>query len=63
MEVKILNIDLVYDSDTEAVNIITKYGKILEYKGFDDLKEHTYKLNKKIIELIQDEFAEETLKE
>lgn len=59
MKVKLLSIELEYDSDEEDFNINIKYGKILEHEDFADLKEDTYKLKDEIVKVIQEKIEEE----
>lgn len=53
MKVKLLDVELEFDSDEENFNINIKYGKILDNEDFKDLKEDTYKLKDKITTIIQ----------
>ena len=59
MKCKLLCIELEYDSELDTVEIITKYGKILEQGYFNELKEQMERLNKDIVKVIQKELEKE----
>lgn len=53
MKVKILDVELEFDSNEENFNINIKYGKIMDNEDFKDLKEDAFKLKDKIVKVIQ----------
>lgn len=55
MNVKLLNIDIYLDENVD-VNIDIKYGKILDNKDFEKLKNQVYDIKNKILKIIKKEF-------
>lgn len=54
MKVKLLSVELEFDSDEEEFDINFKYGNITKHEDFADLKEATYELKDKIVKVIQE---------
>lgn len=52
MIVKLLGIELQYNTEIDDIEIIVNYGKILERKDFKDVKNQIEKLKKKIVKII-----------
>lgn len=59
MKCKLLSVEIEYDAELDNVEIITKYGKILEEKDFTELKDQMERLNKDIVKVIQKELEKE----
>ena len=52
MIVKLLGIELQYNAESDDMEIIVDYGKILERKDFKDVKNQIERLKKKIVKII-----------
>ncbi len=59
MKCKLLSVEIEYDAELDNVEIVTKYGKILEQGDFKELKEQMERLNKDIVRVIQKELEKE----
>lgn len=59
MKCKLLSVEIEYDAELDNVEIVTKYGKILEEKDFTELKDQMERLNKDIVKVIQKELEKE----
>ena len=59
MKCKLLSVEIEYDGELDNVEIVTKYGKILEQEDFKELKEQIERLNKDIVKVIQKELEKE----
>lgn len=59
MKCKLLSVEIEYDGELDNVEIVTKYGKILEEKDFTELKEQMERLNKDIVKVIKKELEKE----
>lgn len=59
MKCKLLCVEIEYDAELDNVEIIIKYGKILEERDFKELKEQMERLNKDIVKVIQKELEKE----
>lgn len=59
MKCKLLSVEIEYDAELDNVEIVTKYGKILEQKDFKGLKDQMERLNKDIVKVIQKELEKE----
>lgn len=59
MKCKLLSVEIEYDGELDNVEIVTKYGKILEERDFKELKEQMERLNKDIVKVIQKELEKE----
>ena len=59
MKCKLLSVEIEYDGELDNVEIVTKYGKILEQKDFKELKDQMERLNKNIVKVIQKELNKE----
>lgn len=59
MKCKLLSVEIEYDGELDNVEIVTKYGKILEQEDFKELKDQMERLNKDIVKVIQKELEKE----
>ena len=59
MKCKLLSVEIEYDGELDNVEIVTKYGKILEQKDFKELKNQMERLNKDMVKVIQKELEKE----
>lgn len=59
MKCKLLSIEIEYDGELDNVEIVTKYGTILEQEDFKELKEQMERLNKDIVKVIKKELEKE----
>ena len=59
MKCKLLSVEIEYDAELDNVEIVTKYGKILEQKDFKELKNQMERLNKDMVKVIQEELEKE----
>ena len=59
MKCKLLSVEIEYDAELDNVEIVTKYGKILEQEDFKELKDQMEGLNKNIVKVIQKELEKE----
>ena len=59
MKCKLLSVEIEYDGELDNVEIVTKYGTILEQEDFKELKEQMERLNKDIVKVIQKELEKE----
>lgn len=59
MKCKLLNVEIEYDAELDNVEIVTKYGKILEQRFFKGLKKQMERLNKDIVNVIRKELEKE----
>lgn len=59
MKCPLLCVEMKYDSEIDNVEIVTKYGKILEQEDFKELKDQMERLNKDIVKVIQKELEKE----
>ena len=59
MKCKLLSVEIEYDAELDNVEIVTKYGKILEQKDFKELKNQMERLNKDMVKVIQKELEKE----
>ena len=59
MKRKLLSVQIEYDGELDNVEIVTKYGTILEQEDFKELKEQMERLNKDIVKVIQKELEKE----
>ena len=59
MKCNLLSVEIEYDGELDNVEIVTKYGKILEQEDFKELKEQMERLNKDIVKVIQKELEKE----
>ena len=59
MKCKLLSVEIEYDAELDNVEIVTKYGKIVEQKDFKELKNQMERLNKDIVKVIQKELEKE----
>ncbi len=59
MKCKLLSVEIEYNAELDNVEIVTKYGKILEQEDFKELKEQMERLNKDIVKAIQKELDKE----
>lgn len=55
MKCKLLSVEIEYNGELDNVEIVTKYGKILEQEDFKELKDQMEGLNKNIVKVIQKE--------
>ena len=55
MKCKLLSVEMEYDGELDNMEIVTKYGKILEQEDFKELKEQMERLNKDIVKVIKKE--------
>ena len=59
MKCKLLSVEIEYDAELDNVEIVTKYGKILEQRDFKGLRDQMERLNKDIVKVIQKELEKE----
>ena len=59
MKCKLLSVEIEYNGELDNVEIVTKYGTILEQEGFKELKEQMERLNKDIVRVIKKELEKE----
>ena len=59
MKCKLLSVEIEYDGELDNVEIVTKYGTILEQEDFKELKEQMERLNKNIVKVIRKELEKE----
>lgn len=59
MKCKLLSVEIEYDGELDNVEIVTKYGTILEQEDFKELKEQMERLNKDIVKVIKKELEKE----
>ena len=55
----LLSVEIEYNAELDNVEIVTKYGKILEQKDLKKLKDQMERLNKDIVKVIQKEVEKE----
>lgn len=59
MKCKLLSVEIEYNDELDNVEIVTKYGMILEQEDFKELKDQMERLNKDIVKVIQKELEKE----
>ena len=59
MKCKLLSVEIEYNGELDNVEIVTKYGTILEQEDFKELKEQMERLNKDIVRVIKKELEKE----
>ena len=59
MKCKLLSVEIEYNGELDNVEIVTKYGTILEQEDFKEFKEQMERLNKDIVRVIKKELEKE----
>lgn len=55
MIIKLLNIDLQYNSENDDCEIIVNYGKIFDGNNFKDMEKQIKQIKEKVVEVIKEE--------